>query len=63
MDSFTFGVTMTVVGMGGTMLSLWFLTLIVDLMKRFFPAGESKEKMKVKKKLKQMMKRKKEAGS
>lgn len=53
MDNITFGVTMAVVGIGGTMLSLWFLTLIINLMKRFLPAGESKGKMKVKEELKE----------
>lgn len=63
MDNFTFGVTMAVVGIGGTMLSLWFLTLIINLMKRFLPASESKDKMKVKEGIKKIIKRKKEAGS
>ena len=63
MDNFTFGVTMAVVGMGGTMLSLWFLTLIVNLMKRFLPAGESNEKIKIKEKFKKILKGKKEVGS
>jgi Na+-transporting methylmalonyl-CoA/oxaloacetate decarboxylase gamma subunit len=44
MDTFTFGITMTIVGMGGTMLSLWFLTLIINLLKRLFPYRESEEK-------------------
>jgi Na+-transporting methylmalonyl-CoA/oxaloacetate decarboxylase gamma subunit len=44
MDTFTFGITMTIVGMGGTLLSLWFLTLIVNLLKRIFPYRASEEK-------------------
>ena len=44
MDNFTFGVTMAVVGMGSTLLSLWFLTLIINLLKRLFPYRESEEK-------------------
>lgn len=49
MDNFTFGVTMTVVGMGSTLLSLWFLTLIVNLMKRIFPYRQlNEEKREVK---------------
>lgn len=63
MDNFTFGVTMTIVGMGGTMLSLWFLTLIVNLMKRILPADESNEKMKIKEKFKRILQGKKEADS
>jgi Na+-transporting methylmalonyl-CoA/oxaloacetate decarboxylase gamma subunit len=44
MDNFTFGVTMAVVGMGSTLLSLWFLTLIINLLKRLFPYRESEVK-------------------
>ncbi len=46
MDTFTFGITMTIVGMGSTLLSLWFLTLIINLLKRLFPYQESEEKRK-----------------
>jgi len=63
MDNFTFGITMTVVGMGSTLLSLWFLTLIVNLMKYFLPVDESNEKMKIKEKLRRIITGKKEAGS
>lgn len=44
MDNFTFGITMAVVGMGSTLFSLWFLTLIINLLKRLFPYRESEEK-------------------
>ena len=44
MDTFTFGLTITIIGMGSTLLSLWFLTLVVNLLKRFFPYRESDEK-------------------
>ena len=37
MDNWTFGITMIVVGMGGTLLTLWILSLIMSLMKRVFP--------------------------
>ncbi len=63
MDKSTFGITMTIVGMGSTLLSLWFLTLIVNLLKRLFPAGESNEKMKMKEKLKRIIRGKKEVKS
>jgi len=46
MDNFTFGITMTVVGMGSTLFSLWFLTLVINLLKRLFPYRESEEKEK-----------------
>jgi hypothetical protein len=37
-DNFTFGLTMTIVGAGGTMLSLWLLSLLTSLLKKIFPA-------------------------
>lgn len=37
MDNFAFGFTLTVVGMGGTMLSLFLLTLLIDLLRKIFP--------------------------
>ncbi|MBN2031850.1 MAG: OadG family protein [Deltaproteobacteria bacterium] len=41
MDNFTFGVTMMVCGMGGTILTLWVLSLIMSLLGKAFP--EKKE--------------------
>ena len=40
MDKWTFGLTMTLVGVGGTFLTLWVLSLVVDLLKRIFPLQE-----------------------
>ena len=37
MDNLSFGLTMTVVGVGGTFLTLWVLSLVVDLLKKVFP--------------------------
>ncbi|MFZ5584379.1 MAG: OadG-related small transporter subunit [Thermodesulfobacteriota bacterium] len=37
MDKLDFGLTITLVGMGGTLLSLWVLTLVMKAMKRLFP--------------------------
>ena len=37
MDNWTFGVTMLVVGMGGTLLTLWLLSLIMSALKKIFP--------------------------
>ena len=37
MDTWSFGLTMMIVAGGGTFLTLWFLGLIVDLLKRLFP--------------------------
>jgi hypothetical protein len=36
-DNLNFGTIMTTVGMGGTLLSLWLITLVISLMKRVFP--------------------------
>lgn len=44
MDNLTFGITVTVVGMGGTIFSLWVLSLLIDLMKKIFPYKDSEEK-------------------
>jgi hypothetical protein len=44
MDNLTFGFTVAVVGMGGTILSLWLLSLMIDLLKKIFPYKESEEK-------------------
>ncbi len=37
MDIWSFGLTMMVVGMGGTFLTLWILGLVMDLLKKVFP--------------------------
>jgi Na+-transporting methylmalonyl-CoA/oxaloacetate decarboxylase gamma subunit len=37
MDNWTFGITMIVVGMGGTLLTLWILSLLVGVLKKVFP--------------------------
>jgi len=37
MDNWTFGITMIVVGMGGTLLTLWILSLIMSVLKKAFP--------------------------
>ena len=34
MDNLTFGLTMLLVGMGGTLLTLWLIALIISLMTR-----------------------------
>ena len=44
MDNWTFGITMIVVGMGGTLLTLWILSLIMSLLKRVFPYRKEEEK-------------------
>lgn len=37
MDKWSFGLTVTLVGVGGTFLTLWMIGLVVDLLKRVFP--------------------------
>jgi len=37
MDNLSFGLTMVVVGMGGTLISLWFLSLVILLLKKLLP--------------------------
>jgi hypothetical protein len=47
MDKWQFGLTMTLVGVGGTFLTLWILSLVVDLLKRIFPlSGEQQPQAK-----------------
>lgn len=36
-DKWTFGLTMMIVGMGGTFLTLWILSLVMDMLKKVFP--------------------------
>ncbi len=37
MDNWTFGITLIVVGMGGTLLTLWILSLLMMALKQVFP--------------------------
>jgi hypothetical protein len=37
MDTWTFGWTVALIGMGGTMLVLWLLSLVIVLLKKLFP--------------------------
>jgi len=37
LDKWTFGWTLALVGMGGTMLVLWLMSLIILLMRKVFP--------------------------
>jgi Na+-transporting methylmalonyl-CoA/oxaloacetate decarboxylase gamma subunit len=38
-----FGLTLTVVGMGGTLLILFLISLVVDVLSRFLPHPDSKK--------------------
>jgi len=40
MDNFSFGLTMLVVGMGGTLVALSLLALLMGLLKKLFPIKE-----------------------
>lgn len=43
MDKWTFGLTMLVVGMGGTLVTLVILSLIMGLLKKLFPYKKEQE--------------------
>jgi Na+-transporting methylmalonyl-CoA/oxaloacetate decarboxylase gamma subunit len=44
MNNTTFGLTLLVVGMGGTLLTLWVLTLLLRLITHLFPAESADPK-------------------
>lgn len=44
LDNFTFGVTMLVAGMGGTLLTLWIMSLIMAALGKIFPVKEEAKK-------------------
>ena len=44
MDDFTFGMTMIVIGMGGTLLALTLFAIIMNLLKILFPVREENDK-------------------
>jgi Na+-transporting methylmalonyl-CoA/oxaloacetate decarboxylase gamma subunit len=44
LDNFTFGVTMLVAGMGGTLLTLWIMSLIMAALGKIFPVKEEEGK-------------------
>jgi len=41
MDKWTFGVSVTIVGMGGTLVTLWLLSLVTMALKKIFPPPEA----------------------
>jgi len=43
MKDLEFGLTMTLTGMGVTLITLYLLTLVINLMNRLFPEAEKKE--------------------
>ena len=44
MDNFTFGVTMMVTGMGGTLLALTLLAVLMNILKLIFPFKPKNDK-------------------
>ena len=42
MDNITFGVTLTVLGMAGTLASLWVLSLLIQAVKKIYPLETEK---------------------
>ena len=44
MDDVTFGVTVLIVGMGGTILTLWVMSLIMTVLMKVFPYKEDQSK-------------------
>jgi Na+-transporting methylmalonyl-CoA/oxaloacetate decarboxylase gamma subunit len=44
MDNWDFGITMTIVGVGGTFLTLWILSLVMSLLKKVFPFSADETK-------------------
>jgi len=43
MDNWTFGITMVVVGMGGTLLTLGILSLLMGILSKAFPYKKEEE--------------------
>ena len=43
MDKFTFGLTVLIVGMGGTLLTLGIISAIMALLKRIFPLKQDEK--------------------
>ena len=44
MSDLEFGITLTIVGMGGTLLTLWLLSVATVLLKKIFPVRRLREK-------------------
>jgi len=43
-EKYTYGLVITVMGMGGTLVSLWFITLVIGFLKKLLPYREEQEK-------------------
>jgi Na+-transporting methylmalonyl-CoA/oxaloacetate decarboxylase gamma subunit len=42
-DNWTFGITMILLGMGGTLLTLWILSLLMNGIRMIFPYRKEEE--------------------
>ena len=42
-DNYTFGLTMLICGMGGTLLTLWIMSLVMTALGRMFPEKQEKK--------------------
>jgi Na+-transporting methylmalonyl-CoA/oxaloacetate decarboxylase gamma subunit len=42
MNNWEFGITMMIVGMGGTLLTLWIMSLLMGALKKVFPIREKR---------------------
>jgi hypothetical protein len=43
MDNWTFGLSMLIVGMGGTLLTLMIMSALMSVLKKIFPIKEGEE--------------------
>jgi hypothetical protein len=43
MDNWTFGLSMLIVGMGGTLLTLLLMSVLMAVLKKIFPVKEGEE--------------------
>jgi hypothetical protein len=46
MDKWSFGLTMTLVGIGGTFITLGMLILLISIFKRLFPVRSDRDSLK-----------------
>ena len=43
MDKWTFGITVTIVGMGGTLITLYVLSIIMNILKKLLPLSQEEK--------------------
>ena len=42
-DKWTFGITVTIVGMGGTLITLWVLSILMNILKKLLPLSREEK--------------------